>query len=81
MNDDECRADFRVSLSQLSILDVALRIPGKFTCPNGTVATGYYGKFVHHSTIFAYPRRFSDMMYRFGRPVTELSLIASGRGY
>ena len=49
MNDDECRADFRVSLSQLSILDVALRIPGKFTCPNGTVATGYYGKFVHHS--------------------------------
>ena len=54
MNDDECRANFRVSLSELQILPVAMRIPGKLTCPNGTVATafgkfGKFGKFVHHS--------------------------------
>ena len=49
MNDDECRSDFRVNLSELPILAVSLRIPGKFTCPHGTGTTAQYRKFVHNS--------------------------------
>ena len=76
MNDDECLAEFRVNLSELYVLAEVLRIPERFYCPNGTVASGLEGLCVVLKR-FAYPCRFSDMMYRFGRSVPELSLIAS----
>jgi hypothetical protein len=76
MNDDECLSEFRVNLSELYTLADVLRIPEHFHCPNGTLATGLEGLCVVLKR-FAYPCRFSDMMYRFGRSVPELSLIAS----
>ena len=61
---------------RVDVLAEVLRIPERFHCPNGTVASGLEGLCVV-SKRFAYPCRFSDMMYRFGRSVPELSLIAS----
>ncbi|CAB3993938.1 Hypothetical predicted protein [Paramuricea clavata] len=76
MTNDECRSDFRVDLADLAVLAEALRIPEKFVCPNRTVATGMEGLCVALRR-FAYPCRFSDMIPRFGRSVSELRLIAS----
>ena len=76
MTNDECRAEFRVDLADLPVMAEALRIPDRFVCPNRTVATGMEGLCVALRR-FAYPCRFSDMMPRFGRSVSELSLIAS----
>lgn len=61
MNDDECKAEFRLGLSELPVLAEALRIPEKFTCPNRTVATGMEGLCITLKR-FAYPCRFSDML-------------------
>ena len=68
-------AEFRVNLSELYVLSEVLRIPERFHCPNGTVASGPEGLCVVLKR-FAYPCRFNDMIYRFGRSVQELSLIA-----
>ncbi|CAB4032157.1 Hypothetical predicted protein [Paramuricea clavata] len=76
MTNDECRSDFRVDLADLAVLAEALRIPEKFVCPNRTVATGMEGLCVALRR-FAYPCRFSDMIPRFGRSVSELCVIAS----
>ena len=76
ITNDECKADFRVDMADLPVLAEALGIPDKFVCRNRTVATGMEGLCVAQRR-FAYPCRFSDMMPRFGRSVSELSLIAS----
>ena len=76
MTNDECKADFRVDMADLPVLAEALGIPNRFVFPNRTVATGMEGLCVALRR-FAYPCRFSDMMPRFGRSVSELSLIAS----
>ena len=60
----------------LPVLAEALGIPNRFVCPNRTVATGMEGLCLALRR-FAYLCRFSDMMPRFGRSVSELSLIAS----
>ncbi|CAB3994601.1 Hypothetical predicted protein [Paramuricea clavata] len=78
MTNDECRSDFRVDLADLPILAEALRIPEKFVCLNRTLATGMEDLCVAHRR-FAYPCRFSDMIPRSGRSVSELSLITSER--
>ena len=41
MNDDECLAEFRVKRPELNALAEVLIIPGRFRCPNGTVASGF----------------------------------------
>lgn len=76
MTNDECKADFRVDLADLPLLAEALQIPDQFVCPNRTVATGMEGLCVALRR-FAYPCRYSDMTPRFGRSVSEISLIAS----
>ena len=43
MNDDEYLAEFRVNLSELYMLAEVLRIPERFHCPNGTIASGLEG--------------------------------------
>ena len=76
MTNDECKAEFRFSLPELPILAQALRIPEKFTCPNGTVDSGMEGLCILLKR-FAYPNRYSDMIFRCGRSASELSLMAS----
>jgi hypothetical protein len=60
MTNDECKADFRVSLEDLPLLAEALRIPDRFVCPNRTVATGMEGLCVVLRR-FVYPCRYTDM--------------------
>ena len=76
MTNDECRSDFRVDLADLPVLAEALSIPERFVCPNRTLATGMEGLCVVLRR-FAYPCRYSDMIPRFGRSVSELSLITA----
>ncbi len=70
------RSDFRVDLEDLPVLAQALNIPERFVCPNRTLKTGMEGLCVALRR-FAYPCRYSDMIPRFGRSVSELSLIAA----
>lgn len=74
MSEAEVRAEFRFAPSEIDLLRQALRIPQKFTCPNGTVASGEEGLLMLLKR-FAYPCRLSDMVPRFGRSVPEISLI------
>ena len=76
MNNDECLAEFRFGLAELPILAEVLRLPNRFVCPNGTVASKMEGLCIVLKR-FAYPCRYNDMIHRFGRSVTELSLIAN----
>ena len=54
MNNDECLAEFSVNLSELYVLAEVLRIPERFHCPNGTVASGLQVLCVVQKR-FAYP--------------------------
>ena len=74
MSEAEVKAEFRFAPYEISLLSQALRIPEKFTCPNGTVASGEEGLLMFLKR-FAYPCRLSDMLPRFGRSVPEISLI------
>ncbi len=76
MTNDECRSYFRVDLEDLPVLAQALNIPERFVCPNRTLSIGMEGLCVALRR-FAYPCRYSDMIPRFGRSVSELSLIAA----
>lgn len=73
MRTEECKAEFRVGLSDLPLLAESLRIPETFTCPNcnRTVASGMEGLCIALKHIFAYPCRFSDI------PDLDVSLITS----
>lgn len=74
MTEAEVKAEFRFAPSEINLLGKALRIPEKFICPNGTVASGEEGLIMLLKR-FAYPCRLSDMVPRFGRSVPEISLI------
>ena len=76
ISDSEFKAEFRVGKTEIGLLLDALRIPERFTCCNGTVASGLEGLCILLKR-FAYPCRLSDMIPRFGRSVPELSLILS----
>ena len=64
ISNDERKAEFRFDLEDLPILAQAMRIPEKFTCDNGTTATGMEGLCILLKR-FAYPCRYSDMISRF----------------
>ncbi|KAK3705284.1 hypothetical protein QZH41_008168, partial [Actinostola sp. cb2023] len=74
MEESEVKSEFRFGTHELALLMEALQIPHKFTCPNGTVASGLEGLLMLLKR-FAYPCRLSDMIPRFGRSVPEMSLI------
>lgn len=74
MSEAAVKAEFRFPPSKIYVLGKALRIPGTFTCPNGTAASGEEGLLMLLKR-FAYPCQLSDMVPRFGRSVPEISLI------
>ena len=71
MTEGEVKAEFRFAPSEINLLRKALKIPGKFICPNGTGEEGL----IMLLKRFAYPCRLSDMVPRFGRSVPEITLI------
>ena len=76
MTTDKSIAEFRFKLADLRLLADALRIPEKVVCPNRTVASGMEALCITLKR-FAYPCRYSDMIPRCGRSVSELCLITS----
>ena len=76
MDEDECKAEFRVSKNDLPALATALQIPDQFKCAQRTVFSGMEGLCAVLRKL-AYPCRCSDLIPRFGRPVPELSMISN----
>ena len=76
MEDDECKAEFRVRKNDLDALSEALQIPEVFKCKQRSRIDGMEGLCMILKR-FAYPCRYSDMVHRFGRPVPVLSMAAN----
>ena len=76
MDEDECKAEFRVSKNDLPALATALQTPDQFKCAQRTVFSGMEGLCVVLRRL-AYPCRYSDHIPRFERPVPELSMISN----
>ena len=76
MEEAECKSEFRVEKRDIPLLAEALGLPDTFTCPQRSVADGIEGLcMVLKRTSF--PCRYSDMIYRFGRPLPVLSMVTN----
>ena len=76
MNDDECKAEFRVRKRDLPTLAQALRIPRSFQLSQRSVVDGMEGLCMLLKRL-AYPCRYGDLIYRFGRPVPVFSITTN----
>ena len=76
MNDDECKAEFRVRKRDLPTLAQALRIPPAFHLSQRSVVDGMEGLCMLLKRL-AYPCRYGDLIHRFGRPVPLLSMATN----
>lgn len=74
MNDVDCKAEFRQEKSDIPMLAEVLRLPDNFRYEQGTLGNGIEGLRIWLKRL-AYPVRLSDMIPRFGRPVSEMSMI------
>ena len=74
MDDTECKAEFRLRKADISVLAGALDIPETLTHKQGYVIDDIEGLCVLLRRL-SYPRRCSDLIPRFGRPVPILSMI------
>ena len=76
MNDDECKAEFRVRKRDLPTLAQALRIPRSFQLSQRSVVDGMEGLCMLLKRL-SYPCRYGDLIYRFGRPVPVFSMATN----
>ena len=74
MNAAECKAEFRVEKQDVPRLVQALQLPPVFKCEQRSICDDMEGLCMLLKRV-AYPCRLSDMIPRFGRPVSVLSLI------
>lgn len=74
MEEPECKSEFRFEKQDIPIVADVLGLPEKFKCPQRSVAGRIEGLCIllKHTS---FPCRYSDMIYRFSRPVPELSMI------
>lgn len=72
----ECKAEFRVEKQDILRLAEALHLPNTFRCQQRSVCPGIEGLCMVLKRM-AYPCRYSDMIPRFGRPVSVLSLVTN----
>ncbi len=72
--DEECLLNFRFQKVDVLHLVTALRLPNRFLCKNGTIASSLEGLYVVLRRL-AYPNRLTDMIAMFGRSKTELSMV------
>jgi hypothetical protein len=73
-SDEECVNLFRFTTTQLAELIHHLRIPGSIIAPNRSRATGIEALCITLRRL-AYPNRWHDLRYVFGRQASELSLF------
>lgn len=76
MNSDECKAEFRVEKQDLPRLVAALQLPPVLKCEQRSICDDIEGLCMLLKRV-AYPCRLSDMIPRFGRPVSVTSLITN----
>ena len=76
MNSAECRAEFRVEKQDLPRLIAALQLPPVLRCEQRSICEDIEGLCMLLKRV-AYPCRLSDMIPRFGRPVSVISLITN----
>ena len=76
MEPDECKAEFRFWKNDIPLLADVLQIPADLICSQGTIFGGLEGLCILLRRL-AYPRRYSDLLQRFGRPVPGLSIISN----
>ena len=76
MEDDECVAEFRVKKRDIPALAEALRIPDWISCNQQSKAEGTEALCMVLKR-FAYPCQYSDMLLRFARPVSVLSMVTN----
>ena len=76
MNEDECKAEFRLLREDIYTLHDVMNILEMFTCYNGVKVTGIEGLYIHLKR-YPYPNRYLDLIPRFGRPVPQLFMIAN----
>ena len=76
MNEAECLAEFRVQKHDLIFLQQVLQIPDIIKCPQRTTRSGLEGLCILFNRL-AYPCRYSDMIQRIGRSVSELCMISN----
>lgn len=74
MEEAECKSEFRFEKLDIPILADVLGLPEQFRCPQRSVATKMEGLCMLLKRT-SFPCRYSDMIYRFGRPVPELCMI------
>lgn len=72
----ECKAEFRVEKQDLRRLADALQLPPAFKCQQRSTFDSMEGLCMVLKRI-TYPCRYSDMIPRFGRPVSVLSLVTN----
>ena len=76
MNDDECKAEFRVRKRDPPTLAQALRIPRSFQLSQRSVVDGTEGLCMLLKRL-AYPCRYGDLIYRFGHPVPVFRMASN----
>ena len=76
IDEAECKAEFRIEKRDICLLADALGMPATFKCPQRTVAGGIEGLCMLLKRT-SFPCRYSDMIYRFGRPVPVLSMVTN----
>ena len=76
MNSADCQTEFRVQKADPPRLPDALHISAVFHCKLRSICNGLKGLCVLLRRR-RYPNRFSDMIQRFARPVSVLSLITN----
>lgn len=73
-NTADCYAEFRFEKRDIPLLAEARQLPPTFTCRQGSVCDGIEGLCMLLKRV-AYPCRYSDMIPRFARPVSVISLV------
>jgi hypothetical protein len=75
-NIDEAECEVQFCFKKHEVLARAMGVPGRFTCPQGTICDGMEALCMLLRR-FCYPCRYSDLVSMFGRPVPELSMITN----
>ena len=75
-DETDCVMDFRFKKHEIPMLAMALGLPERFKCNQGTVCDGIEALCITLRR-FTYPCRYSDLVPIFGRSVPELSMITT----
>ena len=76
LNEDECKSEFRFNKHDIYDLGDIFHLPQEIKCYNGVVVDKEESLCIFLKR-FAYPCRYQDIMFRFGRPVPQICMISN----